>query len=311
MKIPKKPKHVNLERKNAITGYLFILPFILGFIAFMAYPLLQSLMMVFSNVTINIDLHRFTYTFTAFDNLYRVFFVDPDFNRMFLEELGKMALIVPAIIIFSLFCALLINQNFHGRGLARAVFFLPVILSSGVLIGLETNNSLLSSIAEVIEESNAANISVSGFLQRILIGTATTADTPLADFMQYIFDIVDQVYTIAMSSGIQIIIFLSSLQTISPSMYEAADMEGCTKWESFWKITFPMVSPLILVNVVYSVVDYLLRTDNTVMTKVRTVLFMNLDYGFSTAMAWVYFLAVILILGVVVLISSKKVYYYD
>jgi len=132
-----------------------------------------------------------------------------------------------------------------------------------------------------------------------------------SDFMAYIFRIINQIYDIAMASGIQIIIFLSALQTIPPSMFEAAKIEGATSWECFWKITFPMVSPLILVNVVYSVVDYFIRTDNRVMEKIRVTLMQRMEYGFSTAMAWVYFLAVIVIIGIAMSLISKRVYYYE
>ena len=127
---------------------------------------------------------------------------------------------------------------------------------------------------------------------------------------QYVFDIINKVYDIAIASGIQIIMFLSALQTISPSMFEAAKIEGCTAWESFWKITFPMVSSMILVNVVYTVIDFFLKTDNQVMTKISEEVG-KLSYGFSSAMAWIYFLCVILILGIVSLIISKRVYYYE
>jgi ABC-type sugar transport system permease subunit len=248
--------------------------------------------------------------FIGLENLHRVFLVDPEFNRLLVEELGKMVLIVPAVIIFSLFVALLLNQNFKGRGFVRAIFFLPVILSSGVLIGLETNNSLLASMAKIIQEGNALKSNITGVLEEILV-VSEAGESLAADFMKYIFTIVNQVYDIAMASGIQIIIFLTALQTISPSMYEAAEIEGSTKWECFWKITFPMVSPLILVNVVYSVVDYFLRTDNLVMTKIKTTLLQRMEYGFTTAMAWVYFLAVMLILGAASALISRKVYYYE
>jgi ABC-type sugar transport system permease subunit len=217
-----------------------------------------------------------------------------------------MVLIVPAVIIFSLFVALILNQEFKARGFVRAVFFLPVILSSGVMIGLETNNSLLNSMAELIQESNQMKASITGVLEDILV-----AEGAASDFMEYIFATVNQIYAIAMSSGIQIIIFLSALQTIPPSMFEAAEIEGSTSWECFWKITFPMVSPLILVNVVYSVVDYFLRTDNRVMEKINSSLMQRFEFGLTSAMAWVYFLAVILILGVAAGIISKRVYYYE
>jgi len=292
--------------KNAIAGYLFLLPFLIGFLSFMFLPILESLRMVFSTVKIDIVKNGFAMEFIGLDNLVRVFLIDPEFNRMLLEEVWRMVLIVPAIIIFSLFVALILNQEFKARGFVRAVFFLPVILSSGVMIGLETNNSLLNSMAEIIKEGNLLKASVTRVLEDILV-----AEGAASDFMAYIFIIVNQIYDIAMASGIQIIIFLSALQTIPPSMFEAAEIEGATGWECFWKITFPMVSPLILVNVVYSVVDYFIRTDNLVMEKINVSLIQRLEFGFSTAMAWVYFLTVIVIIGTAVAVISKRVYYYE
>jgi ABC-type sugar transport system permease subunit len=305
--IRKKDKlRLTLEGKNAAAGYLFILPFLAGFMAFMFLPILESLRMVFSEVNIDTVKHGFSMNFTGLENLRRVFLVDPEFNRLLAEEIGRMLLIVPAVIIFSLFTALLLNQEFRGRALARAIFFLPVILSSGVMIGLETNNALLSGMAEAIKEGNMMKSSITGVLEDILV-----TEGAVSDFMGYVFAIVNQIYDIAMASGIQIIIFLSALQTIPPSMFEAAKLEGATGWECFWKITFPMVSSLILVNIIYSVVDYFIRTDNRVMEKISQTLMRRMEYGFSTAMAWVYFLAVIAILGVSCALLSKKVYYYE
>nr|AGS52439.1 binding-protein-dependent transport systems inner membrane component [uncultured bacterium contig00100] len=297
---------LTLEGKSAVAGCLFILPFVIGFLAFMFFPILESLRMVFSDVDIDMFRHRFTMKFIGMDNLKRVLMVDPEFNRLLTEEIGRMLLIVPAVIIFSLFVALILNQEFLARGFVRAIFFLPVILSSGIMIGLETNNSLLNSMAEIIREGNQMKSSITGVLQDILV-----TEGAASDFMAYIFKIVNQIYSIAMASGIQIIIFLSALQTIPPSMFEAAKIEGATSWECFWKITFPMVSPLILVNVVYSVVDYFLRTDNRVMEKINVTFMQRMEFGFSTAMAWVYFLAVIIILGISLGIISRRVYYYE
>jgi len=297
---------LTLEGKNAIIGYLFLLPFILGFLFFMFYPIFESLLMVFNKVNVDVFKNGFAMEFSGLENIKRVVMVDPEFNRMLVEEIWRMVLIVPAIIIFSLFIALLLNQEFKARGFVRAVFFLPVILSSGIMIGLETSNSLLNSMAEIIKEGNLMKASITKVLEDILV-----TEGAASDFMAYIFLIVNQIYDIAMSSGIQIIIFLSALQTIPPSMFEAAEIEGATKWECFWKITFPMVSSLILVNIVYSVVDYFLRTDNRVMEKINQALLQRLEFGFSTAMAWVYFLAVVAILGISMGIISKRVYYYE
>lgn len=234
------------------------------------------------------------------------FTVDAEFVPYLISELTTMVINTPATLIFSFFIAMLLNQNFKGRGVVRAIFFLPVILSSGVIVGVEYNNALLSDMKEIISETST-DTSVTGVLESILV---TSDSSPMSRMFEYVFTIINQVYNIAIASGIQIIMFLSALQTISPSMFEAAKIEGCTAWESFWKITFPMVSSMILVNVVYTVIDFFLKTDNTVMTKISEEV-TKLNYGVSSAMAWVYFLCVIIILGIISLIISKRVYYYE
>jgi len=297
---------LTLEGKNARAGYLFCLPFIIGFILFMLLPLFESFIMIFNKVTIDVVNFGFKSDFIGLGNIQRALMIDPEFNRLLTEELLRMVLVVPAIIIFSLFVALLLNQEFKARGFVRAIFFLPVILSSGILVYIETDSALLQSIAVNIQKSNQMKSSITSVLENILI-----VDGFQGGFMKYIFQIVNQIYTIAMASGIQIIIFLSALQTIPASIFEAAKIEGATSWECFWKITFPMVSSLIIVNVVYSVVDFFLRTDNVVMERILLVLNQHLDFGFSAAMAWIYFLIVIIVIGVVLALVSKKVYYYE
>lgn len=303
----KKKRRLSLASKNAIAGYLFISPFLIGFFAFMLYPMLESLRMCFSQVNIDVEKHGFSMVFSGLSNLKKVFLVDPEFNQLLTDELLRMVLDVPATIIFSFFIALLLNQTFKGRGFVRAIFFLPVILSAGVMVGLETDNALLQGMQDVIKESNQMKSSITGVLEDILI----TGGGSSAVFMKYIFNIVNHVYDIAIASGIQIIIFLSGLQTISASMFESAKIEGATEWESFWKITFPMVSSLILVNVVYTIIDYFIRTDNKVMEKISLTMTQKMDYGFSTTMAWVYFLIVMVIIAIVSAIISKRVYYYE
>lgn len=299
----KAKKKKTLAQKNAIAGYLFILPFIIGFIAFLGYPLIESIQMSLSEVTVGNG--GFSMRFIGINNFKKAFTVDPEFNRFLTESISSMLYKVPATLVFSFFVALLLNQEFKGRGFVRAIFFLPVILSSGVIVGLEYNNTLLQGMEDVVKESGS-NLSITATLQTILDTGGMGSK-----FFGYVFDILDSVYDIAIAAGIQIIIFLSGLQTISTSMYEAAKIEGCTAWESFWKITFPMVSSLILVNIVYSIIDFLIRTDNEVMEKINKTMSMQMDYGFSSAMAWSYFLCVMGIIAVVSLILSKKVYYYE
>jgi ABC-type sugar transport system permease subunit len=300
-----KKKQKNLRRKKAIAGYLFIMPFIIGFIAFMLMPLLESFRMSFSNVIIGAGKGGFEMEFIGLKNYKDAFFVDSEFNRFLSDELSRMAIRVPTTIIVSFFMALLLNQNFKGRGLVRAVFFLPVILSSGVLVGLEYNNSLLSGLQDYIQE-NTQTANVTAVLEEILSNSGLGTR-----FLETVYGIVNSVYDVVIASGIQIIIFLSGLQTISKSMYEAAKIEGCTAWENLWKITLPMVSSVVLVNVVYTIVDFFMRTDSQVMTKITSTMTAKMDYGFSSAMAWAYFVAVILIIGIFSLITSRWVYYYE
>ena len=300
----KKQKNLaGLQRRKAISGYLFILPLIIGFLAFMVKPLFQSLYMSFCDVQVSPE--GITNVFIGIDNFLRAFTVDTEFNRLLLEEISRMCINALAIMVFSFFVALILNQKFKGRALVRAIFFLPVILSSGVILGVEYDNALLASVQSMVEETtNTA--SVSDAIQDILLTTGIGVSA-----FEIVFDIVDGIYDVAIASGIQIIIFLSGLQTISTNMYEAAAIEGCTAWESLWKITFPMISSLFLVNWIYTIVDFCMRTDNEVIDKISTQMITHINYGFASAMSWIYFLIVIAIIGVSSFIISKGVYYYD
>lgn len=298
-----KNKLAGLQRRKALSGYLFIAPFIVGFLVFMVKPFCQSLYMSFCQVEIGAG--TFNPVWNGIANYHQAFRIDPEFVRFLTEDLGKMGLYTIAILVFSFFVALLLNQNFKGRAFVRAIFFLPVILSSGVILGLESENSVMDALSLAIEDT-AQGVSVTAALQEILrtAGVGTRA-------YEYVFEIIDNIYDIAIASGIQIIIFLSGLQTISSSMYEAADIEGCTKWESLWKITFPMISSLLLVNAIYTVIDFSMRSDSQVMEKITKVTVDQLNYGFGSAMSWIYFVIIMAIIGVSSFIISKGVYYYD
>ncbi|MCR5830376.1 MAG: sugar ABC transporter permease [Lachnospiraceae bacterium] len=298
----KKKSKMSLANKKAMIGYLFILPFVLGFLLFMVKPLIQSIIMSFSDVQVGAE--GFENVYAGLDNYKRALTIDPNFSRMLLEEVYKMVFNSLATIIFSFFIALLLNQKFKGRAFVRAIFFLPVIFSSGVIVGLEYNNTLLSGMKEIMEESSSSGIADT--LEMIL------SSTDLANgFVETIISLVNSVYDIAIASGIQIIIFLSALQTIPKSMYEAADIEGCTKWESLWKITFPMISSMFLVNWIYTIIDFFMKSDNQVIQQVQTEVTRNLDFGYGSALSWIYFGVVIVWIGISSLIISRVVYYYE
>ena len=179
--------------------------------------------------------------------------------------------------------AVILNRKFPGRGAVRAIFFMPVILASGVVLGMEKSNMLLQGIQDL--QSASTNTTITTTVQELLLGAlGNTA----SDLIQLIMNIINHFYDIVVASSIQTVIFLSALQTINPSIYEAAEMEGCGAWEKLWKITIPLLSPMILVNWIYTIIDRFIRADNQLMTKILDCITETLDYGFSSAMAWIY-----------------------
>ena len=217
-----KTKLAGLQKRKAISGYLFIAPFIIGFLAFMVKPLFQSLYMSFSDVQLGAG--EFKNVWKGLDNYNYAFRVDANFVRLLKEELSRMAIYSVAIMVFSFFVALVLNQKFKGRALVRSVFFLPVILASGVMLKLDSDNALMAAVAQTVEVNAGGTAGITDALQNILRTTGVGVRA-----FETLFEIIENIYDVAISSGIQIIIFLSGLQTISTSMYEAADIEGCTK----------------------------------------------------------------------------------
>lgn len=280
------------------------MPFIIGFLVFMVQPLIQSLYMSFCDVQLGAG--TFNPVWRGLFNYNYAFRVDADYTRDLTEELARMAIYSLAIMVFSFFVALVLNQKFKGRAFVRSVFFLPVILASGVMLKLDSDNALMAAVAQTVELNAQGTTGITDAIQEIL----RTSGVGVRAF-EKLFEVIDNIYNVAISSGIQIIIFLSGLQTISNSMYEAADIEGCTKWESLWKITFPMVSSLFLVNWIYTVVDFCMRSDNKIIEKITDLISVNLKYGLASAMSWAYFVLVMLIVGISSLIISKGVYYYE
>ncbi|MCR5312028.1 MAG: sugar ABC transporter permease [Lachnospiraceae bacterium] len=306
MKKDKKKKVVGLEKQKAFAGYMFIAPFIFGFLLFMVKPLIQSLYMSFCDVQLGpAKFDMVLFKDNLFENYRWSLRVDPEFTSLLGEELLRMFLYSFAIIVFSLFIAVILNQEFKGRALVRAVFFLPVILSSGVMLGLESNNTLISTLQTTVEEVTTG-ASITDALKTILRNTGVGVRA-----YEAVFEVIDNIYDVALASGMQIIIFLSGLQTIPKSMYEAASIEGCTAWESFWKVTFPSISGLFLVNWIYTVVDFSMRSDNKVIDKIQDILQAKMNYGAASAMSWMYFLVIAAYVGLSSLIISKRVYYYD
>ncbi|WP_054023626.1 carbohydrate ABC transporter permease [Bacillus sp. FJAT-28004] len=288
------------NEQKALWGFLYVLPWLLGFLFFFFIPLLTSLQYSLSSIKANAN--GMTMKYIGFANYIEALTVNTSFNRILTESVVNMVVNVPLIVIFSLFLAVLLNQKFVGRALARSIFFLPVILASGVIATLEA-----SSLVQAINEQNAnGGVFSSGTLElaNIMVRSGVNEDIVL-----YLMDAVERIYQIVSQSGVQILIFLAGIQTISPQLYEASKIEGATGYEAFWKITFPMVSPLILVNVIYTIIDSFSRNNMT--TLIKETGFTTFNFGLSSAMAWIYFMIIMIILLVSAYFISKRVFYQE
>jgi ABC-type sugar transport system permease subunit len=297
-------KGLTLRQRRAIFGYLFVSPFIVGFVLFFLSPFIRSI--IFSLGDIDMGPDGYILNYVGFTNYSDAFLVDPDFRQELTTAVVRMVTDVPIIIIFSFFAATLLNQAFVGRSLARSIFFLPVILSAGIIATIEQNDVVLSLIQDPGQDAN----SYGGLLATFDVETNLVTSRLHPAFVGYIIGAIDRIYQVITDSGVQILIFLAGLQSIPASLYEASNMEGATGWENFWKITFPMVSPLILVCALYSVIDSFTRSTNTVITFIQETAFEEARFAYSSALSWIYFLCVALFLIVIMLIFRRRVFYH-
>ncbi|MEN1985528.1 carbohydrate ABC transporter permease [Paenibacillus hubeiensis] len=297
-----KTVRMSLKTRRALLGLAFVSPWLIGFIFLFATPLLQSIR--FSLSRLSVAPGGYELEFLGLENFKNALLVDASFNRVLLDSVGAMLLNVPMILFFSLFTATLLNQKFKGRTAARAIFFLPVILASSAVAAAES-----AGLINLMGDANAVEASAGGGTAFNVVSIVRMlADVGLpAAYVDYIVEAIMRIYDIISSSGVQILIFLAALQSVPGSMYEVAKMEGATGYESFWKITFPMVSPLILTNVIYTIIDSFAGSPVTEM--IYQTAFKTQNFGLSSAMSWLYTLVIGLVLVVVGWVLSRRVHY--
>lgn len=305
-KAPKEPKAKGLkipyERRKMLYGYGFLAIWIVGTIYFFLKPLCVSLW--YSLNTTQVTLGKMETTFVGIQNYIDTFTKDTDYVDALLAVLKNTLWKTPIIIIFSIFIAVILNQKFKGRTFARAVFFLPVIIATGPVMSIINGDMDSSGYAGGADQfSTMFETDMAGALLRFL-GVYNISDR----VTEIISLITSDIFNLVWNSGIQIIIFLAALQNIPFSAKEAAQIEGATSWEFFWKITLPYISPMIVANLIYTIVDSFIDPQNGVMALVLAQA-SAWNHGYSAAMAWAYFLIVMLALGIVLPIINKFVYY--
>ncbi len=308
-KAPKKRKIASLDKRKARVGWLFVLPFLIGF-AFVYLPIVgESFWLAFNQLTI-VKGGGYNLNFVGFENFVYAFKTDANFTQTLITGIGELIFQVPAILLFSLFMAVLLNQKMAGRAAFRAIFFLPVVLATGIMESIEASNILGSYMGESSGIDDGSGGSAADSIVSAMDIEQLFANMKVGqELVTYVVTIINDIYGIVNRSGVQMLIFLAGLQSISPAIYEACKIDGATGWETFWKITFPMISPMILVNAVYTIIDSFTTESNTVMTYISTVASKTNGDVISTAMSWIYFLIVVLILVAVAGIMSMYVFY--
>jgi ABC-type sugar transport system permease subunit len=301
-----KKKHLTLRQKRAITGLLFILPWLIGFLVYYVKGLIFAAQFSVSSIKI-LDTGGYTTTFIGLDNFKNALFEHATFNQILMGSIQDIIIDVPFITFFSLFIAIMLNARFKGRGLVRAIFFLPILLGSGAMLStlqLATQNIQGGAATSIAEMSQSNGLNIDYYLDQFMgLGFPEI-------FAGYLVSLVGRLTDIVKASSVQIIIFIASLQSISPSLYEVSKIEGATTYETFWKVTFPMVSPLILTNVVYTIVDSFVNSD-VVDIAYKTAFTGGLDYGLSSAMSMLSTAIVCLILIIIGGVISRFTFYYN
>ena len=290
-------KKIPYSKKKALYGYGFISVWIVGTVVFFLIPLFKSLLFSFSEVTV--DSGKTVTEWVGMEKYIKVLTEDEKYTEYLVDMLVETLWKTPLIIIFSLFIAVILNQNFRGRTLARAVFFLPVIIVTGPVYKIISADMEMSGNNDVLTSSTMFSTDLIGELLEFLgvYGISDRAGT-------FISSVADNIFGIVWNSGIQILIFLSALQNIPRSAREVAQIEGATAWEYFWKVTFPYVSPFIVVNTVFTVIDSFTNPLNTVMQRMGDMR-NEWAFGEESAMAWVYFGVVMVMTGIIVFILNK------
>ena len=305
----KRKRYASLDKRKARAGWFFVLPFVLSFLILYVPIIFESIRLSFYRMRPIIG-GGFELEPVGFLNYQEALFVDPDFVRTLTSGLQQLAFDIPAIVIFSLFMAVLLNQKMVGRAAFRAIFFIPVILSTGLMESIDAQNTLneymdsSSGINDGSGESMATDLVSALDVERLFANMKVGTE-----LVTYVTTMINNIYNIVNRSGVQMLIFLAGLQSISAAIYESCQIDGASAWETFWKITFPMISPMILVNGIYTIIDSFTTESNQVMTFIAGIYNTTDGNVISSAMSWMYFLIVMLVIAIVAGIMSAYVFY--
>ena len=313
-------KGASLNARKARMGWFFVLPFIIGLLLVYLPVMIESLGYSFASYSkvAAVQGGGYTLTWVGFDNYVDVVSMTVDANsgetfiEMLFKSLGSQVVDIIAILMLSLFIAVLLNTKMLGRAAFRAIFFIPVVVGAGIITRIDaTSAEILATASGVLEGIDQGAVDGGGFniasamdmgamFQNLGIG---------GGLVDIVSGLVENIFSIVNRSGVQMLIFLAGLQSISPSVYESCQVEGASAWEIFWKITLPMISPMILTNAIYTVIDAFTSESNAVMINILGEELTLSPDPIQSAKAWLYFAVVAFALILVSAICSSFVFY--
>lgn len=290
----KKKRMRGIESLKSMYGRIFLIPWLVGLALFFIFPLLQSF--AFSFLDVGITVGGLKLDFLKFENFNYVWREDPSFTANLKASLGEILYRFPLTICLSLFLAIILNEKFVGRTAFRAVYFMPVIIATGVVMKLilstrvhdaETMGMATSLAEEMIKIDDIVNL----------------LDLP-AEITEIITSAVNAIMNLIWDTGIQTVLFISGMQSIPELLYEVSKVEGANRWQEFWFITFPMLVRVLMVVAIFTLLEIMTSTSNKVMGAAYNFM-ESQKYGVSSAMLWSYFIIIGLILGIIFIIYSK------
>lgn len=277
------------SRINQNVGIVFSLPLIIGLLIFFIPTVFMGFRFALSDVSVSEGL---SLEFTGIENLKYALRIDPKYFQLVFSDISDLITTLPVVLVFSLFIAVLLNGNVWGKGAFRVIFFLPVIACVGMLANANSNLVMETMTSNAQETENAALSAMSDI-------TAMLQNLNFSpQLISFVSGMANNIMDIVNRSGVQILIFLAGIQSISPSIYESANVEGASGWETFWKITFPMIMPMMVANVLFTFVDSITRSNTELVSYIQNMAFGKAQFGYAASMSWFHYFCLLLVLGV-------------
>lgn len=285
----KNKKGMSMRQRRTLEGLMFVSPWIIGAILFFVYPIFVSLRLSFSTL---LNVAGLKMEWSGLDNYRWLIYSSKDYIPNFLVTVKSTLINTPITLVFSLFIAMLVNRDIKGRGFFRTVFFIPVLLGTGYVM----QQLLGTGVGDVV--TNSVDGIVTGALMKAIGPT----------FAGYVQTFLSTITVVLWKSGVQIILFLAGLQGIPGSLYEASRCDGATEWENFWKITLPIVSPIILLNFIYTMIDSFTDSSNAIITSINHQILKEQAMDKGAAMGWMYFAFTFIVCVIALAIMRKLTY---